>query len=703
MLLWAAAAAATAVMVRLHAAAAASATVPVFSDDEIGPLATAHLVAGVGPTMELANLSYYPGWAVAIAPLWWFTEDPRTVYHLAVALAAACACLTALPLAAVARAVTGIRVPTALLVGTVVMTAPSRVVMSNYALTEAFFALVVACTAWLGLRHWRRRTWVSGLALAVAASFAFFSHGRGVVVPIATAMLLVVSWLRGRDRRDLVWLATLVVTTVVLFRVHQSLSATIYPATTDSREDFAVRGVIDGLRGPLGQGAAGQLWYALAAWCALPLLGAVVLVRRAWREWRTDRVVGAAAWWAVTVLGGVGMASLAATNIMARDSERFDVQMYGRYVDPFLLPLAALALASVAAGLVPLVRRTTAALAVLVAGGFVAMWDAVGQADGVWYPINIAGLLAWDWSGLPGQTTRSVHLATLAGLVVLALVLTFRGRLRFVGIVAVAVALTLSTEQAQTETVWPWNAANRSEQPIVPAMAALDEALGTTVPVEFLELGAPYPSQNFTQYWLAQRDVTVLHASRDASPDAVVVANPRWVIGRYVLDARRIAVLPGRHEALWVLPGQLSRQLDAAGLLEPRPGRPLEDLSHRLELVDDLPRTARSGAQSAVEVIVTNQGTQTWPGLTTTPEDSPGAVRLVLRWTQGESATLGLVDLNGSLLPGESARLAVPLEPPESFAPGMATVGLFLIQEGLAPLGDGVSTDILILRHPRVP
>lgn len=557
------AAAAVAVTVVLHATAAASARLPIWSDDEIGPLAMARLIAAVGKPLTLNHFAYYPGWAVVMAPLWWVSEDPATVYRLAVALAALSACLTMIPLAAIARRL-GASGPVAVDLAALVMAAPSRVVMSDYAVIEAFFGLLVVVTAWLGLRYADKRTLGRGLALAFGASYAFFTHGRGLVLPIAVAILFVSELRRGGRRRALVLLLVLVASSLALFAVYRGLSAQLYDGAVD-REDSSVGTVVDAISGPLLRGLVGQFWYTLVAWAMLPAFGVALLVREVRREWIAGRRVGAAAWWTLVVVGALAMGTLATTSLIESTPARLDSLMYGRYLDPFLLPLVLVALVGIARGL-----RRRAALGALATGAallilFLLLGTPARQLGARWFPLNIAGLLLWNW---PKEASHSMPPFALASLVAVAagvLVVLAGRRGRWMAIGVIGALFVASSVRAQVAVVWP--AQQLVHVPTaVSALARVDAALGERVPVVYLSGGAAYVGQNLTQYWLVPRPLPVLASDDSLRDDVLVVGRPTWAAGE-ALGARAVAGHRAGTDLLWVLPGPLADRLAALGLL----------------------------------------------------------------------------------------------------------------------------------------
>lgn len=126
----------------VHGNAVRDATGPVWPEDEVGPLGNSWVIAGAGEPWNLSYLPYSPGWSVVIAPAWWFTTDPATVYRVAAVMSALAALAAIAPLAALVRRV-GLSPALAVGVSAVVVMAPARSVMSNYVLTENFLVLMI--------------------------------------------------------------------------------------------------------------------------------------------------------------------------------------------------------------------------------------------------------------------------------------------------------------------------------------------------------------------------------------------------------------------------------------------------------------------------------------------------------------------------------------------------------------------------------
>ena len=329
----------------LHMWVALGARAPVWTDDEIGVLANARVLAGVGESWHMANLSYYPGWSVALAPIWWFTQDPTTVYRLAIALSVLAAVAAILPLAAIARTL-GVRPHVAVVLASVVTLAPARTVQSNYALTENFLVLMVALVAWAAIRFADRPTVLRAVTLAVASGYVFFSHGRMVPVVVATCLWFVTYLWRSRARVAVVGIVVTAAVSAAGYAVNAWLAAQLYGAS-GGRETSAFSRMFDGTPQSVARSFIGQSWYSTVAWSGLALLGASALVLTVAREVRR-REPGAATWFATAFVGLATISVLFISRPIARGSVRLDVAAYGRYLDPFLVVFALVGLVLVA-------------------------------------------------------------------------------------------------------------------------------------------------------------------------------------------------------------------------------------------------------------------------------------------------------------------------------------------------------------------
>ncbi len=663
-----------AVVLAAHLTAALSAHGPVWTDDEIGVLANARVISGQG-ALTLAHMSYYPGWSIVLAPLWWLSSDPYTVYRGAVIVSALCGAALVLPLSMIARRF-GLGRAAAVVVAGVVAVAPGRVVFSTYALTENFLTLVLALSVAAALRYARRRDLGSALLLGAAAGGTFVVHGRMASLLGMTLVWFGVEAWRDRRRAPVLGAAAAVCVAGLGYLLHVYLSTTLYGDGT-SRESGALTNLVDADPIAFVRVALGQVWYSAVAWVALALLGFAVVVVVARREWRTRRPD--LAWWVLgTTVGTALISILSMASVLTRGSLRPDILTYGRYLDPLLAILAVVGLALLLRRAAPrrLLVRTVAAVTVVVCAVFLPWVLATAHTDAWWGPINVAGLLGLYrfGDGAPPWVAASV----VAVVAVVALVLVRRSRRgRAVLVGAVGVYFLIGSALTLNGYLWESNRALGQTPALVTVVQMFpDEDISYDVN------GADWTGQNAYQYWLAGRRVQVFDSALEDPPTTLVVARAQWPQGERA-GAIRVAA-SDRDESLWAMPGALADELRARGAVVPAdPGARLTGFSARLERVDapadrPVPRTG-----GTVTVRATNDGTSSWTPLGAFPEPE-GSVRLLVWWPVGDQMSPQLVDLGHSVLPGASIDLRVPLDPPAGVTGD--TIAITLLQEGLGEL-----------------
>ncbi|WP_431837338.1 hypothetical protein [Cellulomonas sp. Y8] len=654
----------------VHLYAASRAHGPVWTDDEIGILANARVIAGVGEPYDLAHLSYYPGWSVLLAPLWWVLSDPADVYRAGVLLAALCGIALVVPLAALARRL-GLGTAGAVVVASVVAVAPGRAVLSTYVLTENALTLVLALTALAAVRYAERRSLGSAVLLGSLAAASFVTHGRVVAVLGMTLVWLVVDAVRGRRGA---WVGAGAATVLALagFRLHLWVSAQLY-GSAGAREASALS-TLDELFSVAGlRSLVGQLWYVGAAWLALPTIGVAVVVTLCVREARRRRPdLG---WWALgAVVGSLVISVPGVSAAIARGSDRLDVIAYGRYLEPILVPLALV-------GLAWFVARGRRRLLVPVAGVTVAvvlvfqLWIvATSDRGGWWGMINIAGLLgrSWPFQGDTASPPWTVFSVTAVVAVLLYLGAVRWRRARWLVVAVLAAYLTVSSLSALTRIVMPQNA----ELGAAPDLAAVVRDLDPDE-LSYDTRGADWVGQNLFQFWLTGIRVHPFDSRYEAAPTELVISRSSW--GRGERDGARRIAGSQRDEALWVLPGPLADAYDERGFLEPEdPAQPLEDFGAEVRLADPADVPVDGGT---VDLEVTNEGEQVWAALGTT-DDAAGVVRLVIWWHTGSGPVSQIVELPHSVIPGATADVEAALDPPEDVDLSVPA-DVTLVQEGV--------------------
>lgn len=681
---WAAAGLAIGAAVVLHVMAARDATGPAWPEDEIGPLANARVIAGVGP-WALSYLPYYPGWSVVIAPLWWMTDDPGTVYRAAAVLSVIVALAAIAPLAALVRRV-GLDRPTAVAVAAVVTLAPGRTVMSNYVLTENFLVLMVALTALAALRYYERPTVARALLLAAAAAYTFFTHGRAIAVVIATGIAFLLE-LRARRRQALVGGGALVVLTAAAYLAYTGIVGQIYDSGT-GREATSIEALLSGDVVAILRAAIGQLWYQQAAWFALSFVGLSALGALAWREVRR-RAPAFGTWAALAVLGVSGLMTLLLASLLVDpvETSRVDYWFYGRYLEPFFMPLVAVGLGVLVVGIGRRRAVGVGVAAVAATAAFALVNLPVIDPAKPLAVINVGGLLAWG-AELGSITRRLVVVLTLVATLGLLGLAALLRRWSPLVLLPLAIAFAAGSVVTDARVVDVVNGAWRVDElgPLVARVVPADAAIAYDVHEGMRA------EENRAAFWLSPHRVDPFDSSQEPPPQPWVVARNDWPLGE-ALGARRVASGAFPDNALWVMPGDEQDALAAEGLLE-RPADAPELRDARYEVaVRDVENGPCSDADGCdLTLAVTNDGIDVWSPLGTRPEDR-GAVRVLFRWVDGgEVVATGYWDFTTSVFPGETVELSGTLASPPS-AP-RAVVEVALEQVGLGVLeADGIVVD----------
>ncbi|WP_309134382.1 hypothetical protein [Cellulomonas sp.] len=659
----------------LHVWAASAARGPVWTDDEVGPMATARLFAGVGTPMDLAHQSYYPGWAVLLTPIWWFTTDPATAYRAAVLLSALCATLVVLPLSAIARRV-GAGAVASVVVAGIVAVAPGRSTFSSYALIENCLVLVFATTVLAALRHAESRTVRRAVVLGLAAAATFVVHGRMVAVVGATVLWFLVEVVRGNRRAGTAGAITTVVAAGAGYLLHVVASSALYGDGT-GREESAIASLVRGDLPAIAQAFVGQVWYASAAWLVLPLLGVWWMLAAVLRELRSRRP-GVASWSAVILAGTAAISVLTVAEALTRGSPRLDILTYGRYVEPLLVVLALVGLALVARArpLPPAVPAVALAVTV-VTSVLVVRWGLERAAgEGWWAPINVAGLLGLSrfGGGAPPWVAASL-LAVVLG--VGYVVGRTRPAVRRVLVGAVAALSLAGGVAAHTTYLREFNAGLGNPPQVVGVLEDIDARA-----VSYDVHGADWVGQNTVQYWLADLDVHVFDSTEQDPPTDLVISRASWPAGERA-GAVLVSDTP-RDESLWVMPGPYADALVARGATTtPESTEPLEDFAATAERVDaPADASVPDDRESRLEVALTNDGDTTWAPLS--GDDPEGVVRLVAWWPVAGGRAPQLADLPHAVVPGATVTVELPLDPPADLTEGDLEVTL--VQEGFGEL-----------------
>lgn len=406
-----------AVQAVIRLALVAHQTTPVLIPDESGYLLAGRLLSG-GAAADMSWRTFYQaGYSLLIAPAFWMSASPRTVYHLVLAMNSLVSATMVVLAFVTLRRVSVSRLP-AYAVANLTALLPSVVYYAQFALSDAILPVVVL--GWLLPAHsWLVRGRPAyGVAASVVAAYAYAVHARGVVILLVQAALVGFVLVRGWASR---WSAVLsasalVMTTTLGWALNAWVRATIYPAGAAPLGTWLTGRLtsLDGLGWTLSI-ATGQLWYVIVSTFGLAGIGLVAFVVLAVRR-GAERPVRVTA---VLVLAAVAGIALATSATVPEEGTVANFA-YGRYLS-CLSPLLFLA------GLTFLWRvpRAVAARAVLITGAVAALaaaivWLHAGDRLTRYFfgPFDFPEICAMtgSWGAL------RVGSATAVGLVALALV-----------------------------------------------------------------------------------------------------------------------------------------------------------------------------------------------------------------------------------------------------------------------------------------
>ncbi|WP_165978352.1 hypothetical protein, partial [Actinomadura darangshiensis] len=319
-------------------------TAPAANPDETGYLVAARWLAG-GPGGDLSGNTFYQGgYPILLAPAYWLSHDPATVYTIVMAINALLgAALFPLGYAAAHRFGLGRRAALPLAFAAALL--PAATFFGAFALADAVLPTLVL--GWLlVLDRFIRNGRASDAALAsLIASYMATVHTRGTVLLAVHAAVLAVMALRGRFRAALAGGGVALAGYAAGAALNAAVRGELYPGGTRN-----LTGILESrLTTAAGQewalsGAAGQVWYLVVATWGLAGAGLVVVsatvVRR--RAPVADRIM------AGTLLAATCAIAYASSAALP-DEHRVGNFAYGRY-------LACVALVYALAGAAALVR-----------------------------------------------------------------------------------------------------------------------------------------------------------------------------------------------------------------------------------------------------------------------------------------------------------------------------------------------------------
>jgi hypothetical protein len=566
----------------VYVVVARSATHPSFPFDEASMFQMSRLIAG-DATPSVRGAGYFPGWAVVLAPIWWFTSDPQTFYRVGVVLGVLVSLVTIWPLSLLGRRL-GLSAPQSVVAGAVVMTMPVRVIQADYLLSERLLLLLAVLAAWAAFRVAERPTWVRAPEVSLWLALGMFTHARFLPVLLAAGVWFLLLGTRHL-RAGASGLLTLVLGGIAADRGGRLLNEQLLGRPFSQGDSFS-RVLADMTPGLLARSVLGQSWYQLVATFGLIGIGSVGLAVLVWRELRRWEVGGG-----VFVLGTTAAAVLSsmlrwadARWLVDPSWVRLDVWLYGRYGDSLTVLISLIGVAAVISS-APRWRHLAGIGAAAVLCVPVLLWLAPRVPTfGFVTPAHIPGILPF-WPLLPETpfplTARIVPSFTnenrvwlVASVVVLLIMLALLALRSF----PVAATLGLLVVVALASVVADPRS-NRFQEDesfdltAIDAVRELEDALGS-IDIEYdtaCSRGgfATAVGQNYLAFSLLPIN---LGDERDdvGIPTADVVVSCQDWDRADELGVRRIDAPSIYGSAFWVMPGPAQQAAAKAGLLSPR-------------------------------------------------------------------------------------------------------------------------------------
>jgi hypothetical protein len=494
--------------------------------DEPAQLAIARWMGG-GTRWNMDDHSVWrPLFGTLLSPVYWFTDDPITVFHTALVLNALLGGLAAMLLVFVARRLTPMSPWWCAIAAVIVSLAPAALFTTDFVFAESLVAPLYLATLLTLLRLYETPTLRDGVLAGVLSALAFGTHSR--MLPLALITLGLVALLAIRRRFPI---GDAVVSVAVALLAMYSMSRYTSYVVDRLWDEPSTRNSVSGVLDQLTNGTAvfvslvGQTWYLLATTLGIIAYGVVALVRSLGGAPSTSAPTRGDARVVLVVVG----ASVALSVVFMSDRWRSDQLVYGRYNDAIVTPLLVVGLAALF-GVVAYIRllATTIAAAglTLATGGL--LWalrsEVLSQSNGL-EPM-ILGLQPFATSD---TTIDILRISAWSAALTLAL-----GGLAVVGIrratpvlVAAATALLVALAGVRTSSI-----VNRywDDSGDTSAVAELrDSILADGGPVDFfLQPGSTSTNRMMLyQFYLPRTEFTVVNDLADDGTSPYVFARLR--------------------------------------------------------------------------------------------------------------------------------------------------------------------------------
>lgn len=410
----------------------------------------------------------------------------------------------------------------------IVVVAPERTVLSNYALAENALVLACAVAAACFARAVNRHGGAVGawfIAGGVASLMAFLVHARGAGLVAAAVMVGATLALRAGTR--LLGASLIVVCAAgagLVYRFNDWLVAGVYADASGARESDLVSQlqVLDASLFLLP--ASGQAWYQFVAWGGLSLAGAAVAVFGLVQGVRKAHAAALRDLYFVVMGTSTALLSiLTVSGPISRGTTRIDFFFYGRYLTQVATIFAVV-------GLVWLFRRAywrhvvaLLALGTILSVSFAARGANYGDQQRVFAPINVPAVAPFPWPSLTDVSEPPILWLSLVALAVPVIIVALRRRPLLVTILFVITSVA-ALSMAQRLTI------DRFNQPVRDALTLRHEleVLDEQRLVIMSEVG-PFHVNGYTFWATTPVEVLPHGAVPDVDLSTALIATPEVV------------------------------------------------------------------------------------------------------------------------------------------------------------------------------
>ncbi|WNM25784.1 hypothetical protein [Demequina capsici] len=520
---------------------------PVVALDEIVMVGNSRVLAGLPATWHLIGAGFMPGLAVLMAPAWWLTDDPVTVYRMGIGASAVMGLLAIWPLSRIAIRFGASR-NLSVIVASLVAVAPARSLFGDFLFAEHLYFLMTVCVILSGARLAERPDVARALVFGVAVGGAVLAHGRGAGLALAGGIWCLTLLRRAR------WHAVIAASTALVLSFGAFL---MYRWVTSLviQDDPRVSSTFGQTAGATIHSVVavliGQTWYSVLAWAGTSIVGAMWVARHL-RASPLARLIGLAV-----------VASLALSIVQSApwsETPRFDLWFYGRYNDNLWAVLATLGVVIIVRLRWPLVSVLTVAVAAATSGLMLWVTAPLVGATGRWAEMHVLGVAPWlsidDFLEGRPQPWVSITAWTVGLTFVTVVTAWWRGLvvpMLLIGGAALSLwydTLHIDIILARTQSA---DAVTPFEQLPDSAQVAFDSALQQQVNMLYFQAGS--------------RPVSLLDVGSDSLHGYDIIFSRRVSPALESAGGEVFAPLSQGVTVAWVLPGTVFEELERSGNL----------------------------------------------------------------------------------------------------------------------------------------